>query len=126
MRQCILAGVLLNIYNCCAVTFYSVKMLTIESIFRRLLNAGIGIASKTTKFAEDVINELVDKGKLTEEEGKDLIDNFVREGEQQRHEFENEMNAYIEKALSTMDLPTREEYRQLDTRLSVLEKSQPG
>jgi len=93
MRHCILAGVLLNIYNCCAVTFYSVKMLTIESIFRRLLNAGIGIASKTTKFAEDVINELVDKGKLTEEEGKDLIDNFVREGEQQRHEFENEYNA---------------------------------
>ena len=97
-----------------------------ESIFRRLLNAGIGIASKTTKFAEDVINELVDKGKLSEEEGKKLINDFEREGEEQRHVFEREMNAYIEKALQQMDLPSRDEYRRLDERVSILEKSQPG
>jgi polyhydroxyalkanoate synthesis regulator phasin len=35
-----------------------------ESIFRRLLNAGIGVASKTTRFAEDLINDLVQKGKF--------------------------------------------------------------
>lgn len=97
-----------------------------DSLFRRLLHAGLGIASKTTRFAEDVINELVEKGKLTEEDGKKLIDKFIHEGEQQRLEFEKEMNGYIEKALDKMDLPTREEYRQLETRLSVLEKSQPG
>ena len=97
-----------------------------DSIFRRLLHAGIGMASKTTKFAEDVINELVDKGKLTEGEGRKLIDKFIREGEQQRHEFEKEMNDYVEKALSKMNLPSREEYRQLETRISVLERSQPG
>jgi polyhydroxyalkanoate synthesis regulator phasin len=101
-------------------------MLTMESIFRRLLNAGIGVASKTTRFAEDLINDLVQKGKLSEDEGRKFMEDFEREGEEQRQVFEKEMNAYIEKALQKMDIPSREDYRRLEERVSILEKSQPG
>ena len=97
-----------------------------ESIFRRLLNAGIGIASKTTKFAEDVINELVEKGKISEDEGRKFMEDFEREGEAQRQVFEKEMNAYISKALEKTDIPTREDFKRLEERVSVLERSQPG
>ncbi len=97
-----------------------------ESIFRRLLNAGIGVASKTTRFAEDVINDLIDKGKISEEEGKKIIEDLEHEGEEQRKIFEDEMNSYIEKALQKMNVPSREEFRRLEERISVLEKSQPG
>lgn len=97
-----------------------------ESLFRKLLNAGLGIASKTTRFADDVINDLIAKGKLSEDEGKKIIDDFEREGEEQRKVFENEMNDYIEKAMQKMDIPSREEYNRLNERISVLERSQPG
>jgi len=101
-------------------------MLTMESLFRKLLNAGLGIASKTTRFADDVINDLIAKGKLSEDEGKKIINDFEREGEEQRKVFEKEMNEYIEKAMQKMDIPSRDEYNRLNDRISVLENSQPG
>lgn len=97
-----------------------------ESLFRKLLNAGLGIASKTTRFADDVINDLIAKGKLSEDEGKKIINDFEREGEEQRKVFEKEMNEYIEKAMQKMDIPSRDEYNRLNDRISVLENSQPG
>lgn len=97
-----------------------------ESIFRRLLNAGIGVASKTTKFAEGFINDLVEKGKLSEDEGRKFMEDFEREGEEQRRIFEKEMNAYIEKAMQKMDIPSREDFQRLEERISILERSQPG
>jgi polyhydroxyalkanoate synthesis regulator phasin len=54
------------------------------------------------------------------------MEDFEREGEEQRQVFEKEMNAYIEKALQKMDIPSREDYRRLEERVSILEKSQPG
>ncbi|MFW6290330.1 MAG: phasin family protein [Mariniphaga sp.] len=97
-----------------------------ESIFRKLLNAGIGVASKTTRFAEDLIKELVEQGKISQDEGKKFMNDLEREGSEQRQVFEKEMNAYIEKVLREMDVPTREDYKRLDERVSILEKSQPG
>ena len=97
-----------------------------ESIFRKLLNAGLGIASKTTRFADDVINDLIAKGKLSEDEGKKIINDFEREGEEQRQVFEQEMNTYIEKAMQRMDIPSRDEIKRLEERIAVLERSQPG
>ncbi len=97
-----------------------------ESIFKRLLNAGIGVASKTSRFAEDVIKDLIDKGKISEGEGQKIIEDLEKEGEEQRQVFEKEMNIYIEKALKKMDIPSREEFNNLAERLAVLERSQPG
>ncbi len=97
-----------------------------ESIFRRLLNAGMGVASKTTRFAEDLIKELVEQGKISQDEGRKFMDDLEREGSEQRQVFEKEMNAYLEKALKEMNVPTREDYKRLDERISILERSQPG
>lgn len=97
-----------------------------ESIFRKLLDAGLGIASKTTRFADELINDLIAKGKLSEDEGKKIIKDFEKEGEEQRQVFEEEMKNYIEKAIQKMDIPSRQEINRLNERISVLEKSQPG
>jgi polyhydroxyalkanoate synthesis regulator phasin len=97
-----------------------------ESIFKRLLDAGIGVASKTSRFAEDVIHDLIERGKLSEDEGKKIIEDLVQTGSEQRQVFEKEMNSYLEKVLEKMDIPSREEYNKLSERISVLERSQPG
>ncbi len=97
-----------------------------ESIFRKLLNAGLGVASKTTRFAEDFIKELVEQGKISQDEGRKFMDDLEREGSEQRQAFEKEMNAYLEKALREMDIPSREEFKRLEERVAVLERSQPG
>jgi polyhydroxyalkanoate synthesis regulator phasin len=97
-----------------------------ESIFRRLINAGIGVASKTGRFAEEVIRDLVEAGKISEEEGKKIINDLEKEGHVQRQEFEKEMTRYIERIIQEMDIPSRTDYDNLVKRVEILEISQPG
>jgi polyhydroxyalkanoate synthesis regulator phasin len=101
-------------------------MLIMESIFKRIIDAGIGVASKTGRFAEKVIRDLVDAGKISEEEGKKIINDLEKEGNEQRKEFENEMTRYVERVIQKMDIPSRADYLNLEKRVELLEISQPG
>jgi polyhydroxyalkanoate synthesis regulator phasin len=101
-------------------------MLTMDSIFKKLLNTGIGAASKITRFSADMINELVETGKISEEEGKNILNDLEREGKLQQQEIENEFKDYLESMIKNMNLPTREDFKNLETRVEILERSMPG
>lgn len=101
-------------------------MLTMDSIFKKLLNTGIGAASKITRFSADMINELVETGKISEEEGKNILNDLEREGKLQQQEIENEFKAYLERMIKNMNIPTREDFQNLEARVEILERSMPG
>jgi polyhydroxyalkanoate synthesis regulator phasin len=101
-------------------------MLTMDSIFKKLLNTGIGAASKITRFSADMINELVKTGKISEEEGKSILNDLEREGQMQQQEIEKEFNTYLERMIRNMDIPTREDFKNLEARVEILERSMPG
>lgn len=97
-----------------------------DSIFKKLLNTGIGAASKITRFSAEMINDLVQSGKLSEEEGKKMMNDLEKEGELQQQEFENEISIYFERMLKKMEVPTKEDFRNLEARVEILERSLPG
>jgi polyhydroxyalkanoate synthesis regulator phasin len=101
-------------------------MLTMDSIFKKLLNTGIGAASKITRFSADMINELVKTGKISEEEGKSILNDLEREGQMQQQEIEKEFNTYLERIIRNMDIPSREDFKNLEARVEILERSMPG
>jgi polyhydroxyalkanoate synthesis regulator phasin len=101
-------------------------MLTMDSIFKKLLNTGIGAASKITRFSAEMINELVKTGKISEEEGKNILNDLEREGQLQQQEMENEFKVYLEKMIRDMDIPSREDLKNLEARIEILERSMPG
>ena len=97
-----------------------------DSIFKKLLNTGIGAASKITRFSADMINELVESGKISEEEGKNILNDLEREGKLQQQEIEKEFNVYLERMIKNMNIPSREDFQNLEARVEILERSMPG
>jgi len=97
--------------------------------------AGIGSAAYTFEKATNLIDDFVQKGKLTLEEGKDLSEELkrtVKEKKEERKSVIKEANTILKDKcaltkedvvliLSKMNLATKEDIENLNKRLSNLE-----
>ena len=48
-----------------------------EDTFKRLLYAGVGLAAEATDKIQAEIDKLVEKGKMSDVEGKKIVDDFL-------------------------------------------------
>ena len=68
-----------------------------EDAFKRLLYAGVGIAAEATSKVEKEVDKLVEKGKVTDSEGKKIVEDFLSKSEKTREEFEGKFKEFVEK-----------------------------
>ncbi len=97
-----------------------------ESFIQKIINAGFGAASLAMKRTAEIVNDLMEEGKISEEEGKRILNDLSKEGEEQRGEFEKEMKSLMEKILNKMNIPSRKDYEALEKRIELLEQTQTG
>ncbi len=94
-------------------------------LFEKAVLTGLGALSLTQKKAEEIITELKEKYKLSEEEGKAFLDKmqgFAKEGRERVGEIaENEVKKVIER----IGLVSRDDFDRLQKRLDELEKRLP-
>lgn len=91
-----------------------------EEQFKKLLYAGVGLAATATEKLQKSVDELVEKGKLSDNEAKKVIEDFLEKSDSKRDEFEDRFNAFIEKFGYTK----AEELEALKKRIAELEKKQ--
>lgn len=93
-----------------------------EDLFKKFLYTGVGIVSNTAERVQKAINELVEKGKLSEEEGKKMLDEFISDADAKKQEYEGKVKDLVDKALNKLDLSSREEVEKLNARIAELEE----
>ncbi len=59
--------------------------------------AGIGLAATATENFEKTLNELVEKGKVTDSEAKKFFEEFNEKTAGKREEFDEKFKAFVEK-----------------------------
>jgi len=94
------------------------KMDTLKNI----IYAGVGLASTTSEKIKETIDELVEKGKISDTEGKKIIDDFLNSTEDKRAEFENKLKKTGEKISEKFDFLNKEkEVDSLKAKIEELE-----
>ncbi len=93
---------------------------------RKLALLGIGIAALTREKAEQLADELVQKGEISEDESKEFIKDLMKRSEQQRGELEKKIEAEVKKAAGRLNLATKEDMKRLEKKIAALEKKQPA
>ncbi len=92
-----------------------------EDLFKKVFYTGIGMVSNTTESLKNGIDELVKKGKLSEEEGQSVVsrleDNFV----EKKEEFEAIVTNAVGLTMSKLNLPTASGIQRLEKRIKSLE-----
>ena len=93
----------------------------LENIIRKTLYTAVGIVAGTTERLQKVIDDLVSKGKLSEEEGKKVVDDVVKTSENRRDEYEGRFRNIVDGVLSKLNLPQGDAYEKLEKRVKSLE-----
>ena len=90
-------------------------------LLKKTMLTGIGIASMTKDKIEELGKKISEESKLTEEEGKKMVNDLLKQSEKAREDLENQVQKLVKKALEKLDIPTREDFNRLEKRIKKLE-----
>ncbi len=82
---------------------------------------GIGITSMTKDKIEGLAKEIVAEGKLSEEEGKKLVEDMLKQADEARNELESRVEKLVKSHLEKLDIQSRAEVEKLKARIKKLE-----
>ena len=88
---------------------------------RNTLYASVGLAYLTKEKVEELAHELIEKGKMSEKEGKEFIDDLVNRSKEAKEKVETQIDTRVKDTLKKMNLVTKQEYEILEKRLKDLE-----
>ncbi|MNI30920.1 MULTISPECIES: phasin family protein [Clostridium] len=92
---------------------------------KKLLLAGVGAVATTYEKASEVVDELVEKGRLTVDEGKELSEelkrNFTTKATEKINEIKSVNKESLEKVISELGYVKKEEIDKLKVRIEFLE-----
>ena len=83
---------------------------------KKVLLAGIGLTAMTVDKADSFVKELVEKGRLTVEEGKELEQELKRQSKEEAQDFLVKLDA----KKSSVEYATKEDVKRLEEKLDAL------
>lgn len=92
-----------------------------DDLFKKFLYTGVGIVSTTAETLQKSVDEWIDKGSISKDEGKKIIEDFLNDAGEKKDAYEGKVMDFVEKAKSKIDLPSREEIENLNARIADLE-----
>ena len=92
------------------------------SALKSLLNLGIGAAVMTKEKVEEVVNELVKKGEVGQDESKKLIDDLIEKGEKSKKDIEAQIEKTVKSVVEKLDISTKKEMEELKSEIEELRK----
>lgn len=99
--------------------------LKMEDVFKKVFFAGIGTLALTYEKANELVKDLVEKGKITVDQGKQLneeLKRVVKDNDPNAQNIANiEMN--IKTYLDGLNLATKEDIDNINKRIDELEKN---
>ncbi|MBL4657497.1 MAG: hypothetical protein JKX73_05810 [Flavobacteriales bacterium] len=92
-----------------------------ENPLKQFLYAGIGLAALTTEKVQSTLDELVEKGKISDSEAKKVAEDVISNLNGKRDEFEDKLGDVIKNVAEKLNYVKREDYENLQKRVKDLE-----
>lgn len=92
-------------------------------VLMKTLYTGLGLASMTKDRIEEFGKDLVRQSKLSEQEGRELVDGLLKRSEEARADLETRIQSGVAQAMARMNLAPRDQVDALAERVRVLEEA---
>jgi polyhydroxyalkanoate synthesis regulator phasin len=90
---------------------------------KKTLWIGAGLAVVTAEKIEAAVKEIVDRGDITETEGKELIDDLIEKSKKAKKDLGERVEKAVRETLQRLKIPSRREVDELKARIEELEKA---
>jgi polyhydroxyalkanoate synthesis regulator phasin len=94
---------------------------TMKETLKNILYTGIGIAFLTKDKIEELKADLVEKGRISQEEGRQFVDDLLRRSEKARDQLDLWINKRVEERIEQFNLATRDELADLRRQVEELQ-----
>ena len=92
-----------------------------KETLKNILYVGIGAAFLTKEKIEDLKADLVEKGKMSQEEGRQFVDDLLRRSEKAKDQLDLWINRRVEERVGQFNLATRDEVAELRRQIEELQ-----
>ncbi|MCC7222234.1 MAG: hypothetical protein IT273_00795 [Chitinophagales bacterium] len=92
-----------------------------KDLIKNFLYTGVGLVALASEKVQSVVDDLVEQGKLSQEEGKKIVDDFFKTSESKREELENRIKKMTENLTGKFDFFSKEDVDSVRDRLEELE-----
>lgn len=92
-----------------------------KELVKKVLHMVAGAASVSRQKLESLVEEVVEKAEMTEEEGKKLLHEIAERSREAKEEFEERVESISKKVLDRMNIVTKDDLRVMEERLARLQ-----
>ena len=92
-----------------------------KELLKSVVYAGIGAAFLTKEKIEEVKADLIEKGKMSQEEGKQFVDELLRKSEKAKDQLDLWINKRVEDRINHLNLATKDEIAELQRKIEELQ-----
>jgi polyhydroxyalkanoate synthesis regulator phasin len=89
-------------------------------LIKKAIYTGLGLAMLTKEKAEELVKEIAEQAKLSENEGKELMDGLMTQSDQARQDFQAKIDEAVLAVVKRMHLATRDEVEGLKAKVEEL------
>lgn len=90
---------------------------------KKSILAGAGLAVMTAEKIQELFDEMVKKGEISEKEAKETVSELLEKSKEMRTDMQDWVNKAVTSVLQRLQVPTRAEMDEIRARLERLEKS---
>lgn len=95
---------------------------TLLNFAHNLLWAGLGVAAITQDGVDQLVNKLVERGELAEQDGRKLVESIKERRQKRTNAVEEELDKRLEQALTRLNLPSKTDIDDLSAQVAKLAK----
>jgi len=92
-----------------------------KELLKNMLYTGVGAAFLTRDKLDEIRKELVDRGNLTREEGKEFVEDLLKKSDSARDQLELWLNRQVEERIKGLNLATTDEVEELRRKIEELQ-----
>jgi polyhydroxyalkanoate synthesis regulator phasin len=91
-----------------------------KELLRKAFTLGWGAMALTREAAEKLVDELVKKGEVGQEEARDLVNDLLERGKKEREEVQKVIRQEMARVLGELNLPSRDDLLRLEEKVDRL------
>jgi len=93
-----------------------------HDLFEKGVYMGFGLLSMTKEQATKVVDELIEKGKVSREEKPKILEDLLEKAENEKKALEARIDAALEKGFQKHNIPTRKDLEEINKKLDQILK----
>lgn len=102
-----------------------------QDLLKNVFYLGAGLAFMTKEKIEELKKDLIDKGKMTQDEGKQFVDDLIKKSEKAKADVDKKVRELVDDQLAKMKVATSDDLTELrkqidELRAKVEEKRMPA